>query len=184
MNPLNELWQETGDNQDDDANHQGHDGLLRTAFPFLQDDAPNIGEHHVECHQDAEGERHKGREFGEEALAQRQSEELAIPQGTSQSTEHKVVTPNFLLLVVAPSMVLAVLIETVDGIGDETTESYEEGGRQCLVHIGCQCAEVDVGSEGKAYVEATAHEASQEGDGKSLRKVEVLDCCLLFFFGE
>ena len=35
--------------------------------------------------------------------------------------EIKEAVPNLLVLVIAPSMILGVLIETVDGIGDETT---------------------------------------------------------------
>ena len=39
----------------------------------------------------------------------------------SQDTLENVIAPNLLVLVIAPSMILGVLIETVDGIGDETT---------------------------------------------------------------
>ena len=78
-------------------------------------------------------------------------------------------------------MVLGILIETVDGIGYKTAQCHEESGRECLVHIGSETAEMNVAAEGKTYVEATAHETSKEGYGETLRKVEVLDCCLLFF---
>ena len=181
---LHELWQEAGDNQDDDANHQGHDGLLRTTLPFLQNDAPYVGEHHVECHQDAEGECHEGGGLCEESLAQRETEELAVPQGSGQGAEHEVVAPNFLFSVVAPSVVLAVLVEAVDGVGDETAKGYEEGGGEGLVHVGGQCAEVDVTSEGEAYVEASAHESGQQGDGQTLWEVEVLHRRLFLLLGK
>ena len=51
---LNQLWQEAGDDQYDDADNQDRYGLGRASLPFLQDDAPDIGEHDVERHQDAE----------------------------------------------------------------------------------------------------------------------------------
>ena len=78
-------------------------------------------------------------------------------------------------------MVLGILIETVDGIGYKTAQCHEESGRECLVHIGSETAEMNVATEGKTYVEATAHETSKESYGETLRKVEVLDCSLLFF---
>ena len=79
-------------------------------------------------------------------------------------------------------MILGVLIETVDGVGDETAQGNQEGGWQSFVHIWCECTEMDVGTEGKANVETSAHETSQQGDGKTLREVEVLYCRLLLFF--
>ena len=125
---LNDLWQEAWDNQDDDANDEYCDGFRWTSLPFFQDDAPNIGEYHVECHQDAEGERQEGRRLSEESLAEWQTEELAVPQGSCQGAEHEVVAPYLRLLLIAPSMILAILVETVDGIGDETAQCHQEGG--------------------------------------------------------
>ena len=81
-------------------------------------------------------------------------------------------------------MILGVLIETVDGVGDETTHGYEEGGRQGLEHIRSEGAEVDILSEGKTYIEASAHKTSQQGDSETFREVEVLHCRLLLFFRE
>lgn len=52
-----------------DASNEHHNGAAIAALPFFQDDAPNIGENHVERHQDAERkgeERWRGRQ---EALA-------------------------------------------------------------------------------------------------------------------
>ena len=81
-------------------------------------------------------------------------------------------------------MVLGVLIETVDGVGDETAQGNQEGGWQGFVHIRSETAEMDVVAEGKTHIEASAHETSQQGDGKTLREVEVLHCRLLLFFWE
>ena len=53
----NQLWQEAGYDEYHDAADQYGNGLLRTALPLLEYDAPDIGEHHVECHQDAERQR-------------------------------------------------------------------------------------------------------------------------------
>ena len=46
------LTDEDGNAADEDGN-----GLLRTALPLLQDDAPDVGEHHVQRHEDAERQR-------------------------------------------------------------------------------------------------------------------------------
>ena len=64
------LWQEARDDEHHDAEDEHGNGLGRAALPFLQDDAPYVGEHHVERHEDAEGERHEGRRLVEEALTQ------------------------------------------------------------------------------------------------------------------
>ena len=79
-------------------------------------------------------------------------------------------------------MILGVLIETVDGIGNETTHGNEEGSRQGLEHIRGEGAEVDIIAEGETHIEASAHETSQQGDGKTLREVEILYRCLLLLF--
>ena len=54
-----ELGQETGDNQNDDAHHEHPDGLGAAALPLFQDDTPYIREHHIQGHEDAEGEGHE-----------------------------------------------------------------------------------------------------------------------------
>ena len=38
----------------DDAKDEHGNGFARTAFPLVENDAPYIGKHHVECHQDTE----------------------------------------------------------------------------------------------------------------------------------
>ena len=53
----NQLWQEARDNEYYDAKQQYADSCIGTAFPLLEDDAPYIGENHVESHQDAESQR-------------------------------------------------------------------------------------------------------------------------------
>ena len=67
---LYQLWQETGNNQDNDAKDEHGNGLGRTSLPFLQDNAPYIGEHHVECHEDAERQGHQCGRLCEEAFAE------------------------------------------------------------------------------------------------------------------
>ena len=71
-----ELWQETADDEDDDAANEHGNGLLRASLPLLEDDAPDVGEHHVQGHEDAERQGVHRAAGLEERAAQRQSEEL------------------------------------------------------------------------------------------------------------
>ena len=181
---LHQLGQEAGDDEHHDADDEHGDGLLRAALPLLEDDAPDVGEHDVERHEDAERQRVHRATGLEERTAQRESEELAVPQGAGQQAEQQVVAPDGGLGVVAPRAVLLVLIETVDGIGDKSAERDEEGGRQGAEHRVGQVAEVDALAELQSDVEAAAHEACEQGDGQSLGEVEVLHGSLLLLLGE
>ena len=113
------MRQEAGDDEHHDADNEHGDGLLRAAFPLLKDNTPNVGEYDVERHEDAERECVHRAASLEERTAQRQSEELTVPQGTSQQTEQQVVAPDRGLRIVAPCLVLLILIEAVDGVGDK-----------------------------------------------------------------
>ena len=53
----NKLWEEAGYDEYHDAADQYGNCLLGTTFPLFEYDAPDIGEHHVECHEDAERQR-------------------------------------------------------------------------------------------------------------------------------
>ena len=61
------------------------------------------------------------------------------------------------------------------------TVTRKVAGRE---HIRSEGAEVDILSEGKTYIEASAHKTSQQGDSETFREVEVLHCRLLLFFRE
>ena len=174
-----ELWQETADDEDDDAANEHGNGLLRATLPLLEDDAPDVGEHDVEGHEDAEGQRGQRSTAGEEALAQGQSEELRVPKGTGQQAEHEVVGPDAAFLVVAPGAVNLVLIEAIEHIGDESAEGDEQRGGERAEHRVGQFAEVNVLAKLQAHVEAAAHKACQQGNGQSLGEVEVLHRRLL-----
>lgn len=76
------------------------DGLLGNTLPFLEDDTPDIGECNVESHKYAPAEGDEYGEGCEEALAEAQTEELAVPEKSGKSTEDKVVAPYTLLCIV------------------------------------------------------------------------------------
>ena len=77
-----------------------------------------------------------------------------------------------------------VLIEAVDGVGNETAQRYKQCCRQSAIHRVGKFAEVDVLTKLKTNVEASAHETGEKGDGKSLGEIEVLNGCLLLLFRE
>lgn len=169
------MREEAGHDEHDDADDQHRDGVSRTSLPLFEDYAPDIGEDHVERHEDAEREGHQRRGVGQEALAERESEELAVPERSGEEAEEQVVGEHAGLAVVAPGMVLLILIEAVDGIGDEAAEGHEEGGRKCLEDVGRKVAEVDAAAEFESDVETSAHESREQRDCDALGEIEVLD---------
>lgn len=122
--------------QHDQTDDQYGDGFSVTAFPLLEDDSPDVAEYDVESHQDTERQGHERLGRGEESLTDRKSEKLAVPQSTGQEAEQCIVGPNIGLFVVAPCVVLLILIEAVDGIGNKTTQRDEERSGKGLENFG------------------------------------------------
>ncbi len=81
-------------------------GLTGNAFPLLEDDAPDIAEHHIQDHQDAPAEGDEDGVIREEAFAEGQAEELAVPEEACKAAKHQVVAPKGLLAVVSPGLFL------------------------------------------------------------------------------
>ena len=172
------MRQESAYDKHNDAANEDADCLLRAAFPFLEDDAPDIAEHDVERLQDAPGEGQKDGSRREEALSNRKPEELAVPQETGQRAEHEVVPPHRTLGIIAPGPVLRILVETVAQVGHGSAEGNEEGGRETLEYLGGR-APGQFLAEAEADGEAGAHEACEQGHGNTFSEVEVLDGNLL-----
>ena len=77
-----------------------------------------------------------------------------------------------------------ILIEAVDGIRGKSSEGHQEGGRQSLEHIWGKFTEIDSLTKGQTYIEAPAHETSQEGYHYASWKVEVLHRSFLLLLGQ
>ena len=178
---LDDLRKERRNNEDKDTAEKNGYRLLGASLPLLENDSPDIGESHIQGHQYAPAESKEDRRVLEEALSKAESEELAVPEKTCKSAENEVVGPEIAFLVVIPGLVLAVLIEAIDGIREETAESYHECGRKSLEY--CRSG---IPGEGFAHtetdVEACAHEAGQKGDKDTLAEVEILDGSFLGLF--
>ena len=129
---LDDLRKERRNNEDKDTAEKNGYRLLGASLPLLENDSPDIGESHIQGHQYAPAESKEDRRVLEEALSKAESEELAVPEKTCKSAENEVVAPEIAFLVVIPGLVLAVLIEAIDGIREETAESYHECGRKSL----------------------------------------------------
>ena len=123
-----------GENQNDQADHQYANGLRVTTFPFFQDNSPHIAEYDVERHQDTERQCGKSLRRGKEAFPDRQSEELTVPQSPGQKAEQGIIRPYVGFLVIAPSLVLLVLVKTVDGVRDETAQRHKNPCRTPVPH--------------------------------------------------
>ena len=116
-------------------------------------------------------------------MAEAQTEKLRVPQHAGQGTEEQVVGPERGFAVVVPCLVARVLGEAVDGIGQESSESYQQRARQRLEHVG-SVGEVETAAELEAYVEAGAHNTSQQCDSDAFGEVEILDGGSLLLLGE
>ena len=178
-----QLRQEGAEDKHREATDKNQDGLAAATLPLLEDDSPDIGEGHVESHEYAPAEGDEHGEVGQEALSEAEPEELAVPEQAGEGAEHDVVAPERTLPVVGEGLVLRILVETVDRVGDETSYGHEEGGgqsREDLPGLG----PAQRGAEVESDVEACAHEAAEQGDDHALAEVEVLDGLLLLLLGQ
>ena len=176
-----DVRQEDAEDQHREATEKHIYRLLVATLPLLEDDAPDIGEYHIEAHQDAPAEGQQDRGCGEESLAEAEAEELAVPEKAGEGAEDDVVPPERALGVVAESLVLAVLVEAVAGVGEESSEGYEHRGRKSLEQR-CRAIEAEIFTETQSDVEAGAHQAADHGDHYALAEVEVLDGLLPLLF--
>ena len=53
---------------------------------------------------------------------------MTVPQYTGEGAEKQVISPDITLGIVAPSVVLLILLEAIEGIGDETSNGHEQNG--------------------------------------------------------
>ena len=83
----NQLRQERADYQHGDAEEEDGDGAAGDAFPFFEDDAPDIAEDDVEGHEDTPAEGDEDGVVGEETFAEAEAEELAVPEEAGEGAE-------------------------------------------------------------------------------------------------
>jgi hypothetical protein len=119
--------------EDEDGKTCGEDnnGGSGYALPFLEEDAPYVGEGDVQGHQNGPTEEQHDRIVRQEALAHGQSEELRVPEYAGKRAEQDVVDPDLAFTIIAECFVLAILGQTVDRIGQEAAQGDHEGSREC-----------------------------------------------------
>ena len=99
-----------------------------------------------------------------------------------KAAEENVVAPKGAFGVVAPGLVPAVLVKTVAGICEESSECDQQGCRQRLEYrLGCSPGQIL--PEPEADGETSAHEAGKKCNENTLSEVEVLHSSLCPFAG-
>lgn len=180
LNLPQQLWQERRNYQDCQAYDKHCNCLGCTPFPFLQKDTPNIGERYVQRHQDAPRECEQYRRGSKESLTQAKTKELAVPQHTGQSTKQDIVYIKGFLAIIAPTFVPGILIETIDGIRNETTQCHHQCSRQCLEYIRT-FSKTEFLSKTQSYTETRTHKSSKKGYNNTFSKIEILYGKLFLF---
>ena len=168
LNLSQQLWQERRNYQDCQAYDQHCNCLGGTPFPFLQKDTPNIGERYVQRHQDAPRECEQYRRGSKESLTQAKTKELAVPQHTGQSTKQDIVYIKGFFAIIAPTFVPGILIETIDGIRNETTQCHHQCSRQCLEYIRT-FSKTEFLSKTQSYTETRTHKSGKKGYNNTFR---------------
>ena len=169
MQILKQRGEKDGKQKNRKSQHEHRDRLCAAALPLFEGDAPEVGEEHVERHQDAPREGQQNGRAGEKAPSHFESEELRVPQSAGQRTEEQVhgQPTAFHRHVFTARTVLAVLAQAVGRIGQESAEgNQQDHGQSGDERIGARGLHsgADRRSGVESQREAGAHHARQQGD--------------------
>lgn len=166
--------------QNRETQHQHRDRPHTAPLPFFEGNPPEIGKQYIERHEDTPRKRQQDGRARKETPSHFKPEKLRIPQHTGQCAEEQVhgKLTAFHGKIFTARMVLQVLAQAVNRVGEEATECHEQNHRQsgiedigsCGLH-GCTNRRTGI----KPQREAGAHDAGQQGHQQTFRQGEVAD---------